>query len=50
MAERGMDGESMGLAKRLLADYSQQIGVQKHDAGLTEETDKMIREVVQSCH
>ena len=50
MADRHMGEESKGLKKPLLADYSQQIGARKNDAGLTEETDKMIREAEQSCH
>jgi hypothetical protein len=45
-----MGEESKDLKKPLLAGYSQQIGARKNDAGLTEETDKMIREAEQSCH
>ena len=43
-------GELMGLQKILLAGCSKQIEALKHDAGLTEETDRMIREAVQNCH
>jgi hypothetical protein len=43
-------GESMGLKKSRSVGCSEQIEAQKHDAGLTEETDRMIREAVQNCH
>jgi hypothetical protein len=43
-------GELMGLKKTQSADGSRQSETQKHDAGLTEETDRMIREAVQNCH
>jgi tRNA G18 (ribose-2'-O)-methylase SpoU len=43
-------GESKGLKKTLLAGCPRAIEAQKHDAGLTEETDRMIREAVQNCH
>jgi len=43
-------GESMGLKKTLLADCSEKIRAQNHDAGLNEETDRMTQEAVQNCH
>jgi hypothetical protein len=51
MADQDMvGGESVGLKKSLLADFWKQIGTRNHDAGLTEETNKMIQEAVQNCH
>lgn len=43
-----MGEESMGLKKLLAGDFSQNVS-KKYDAGLTEETDKMIQEEVRNC-
>ena len=48
--QRKSDEESMGLEQDLLAGCSHITGAKKHDAGLIEETDKMIQEAVQSCY
>jgi len=47
---RTVGGELMGLEKTQLASCSEPIEARKYDAGMTEETDKMIREAVQNCH
>ncbi len=43
-------GELMDLKTILLAGFPKQMEALKHDTGLTEETDRMIREAVQNCH